>query len=623
NPFGNGERLYKTGDIGRYLHDGNIEYLGRSDEQVKIRGYRIELGEIEEVLNKHDYINTAIVITKKTDNEELNLVAYIVLKEITGKYSQVLIDSLGEEFHALVIKEKITEKLKSTLVLMLPEYMIPRYFIYLDRIPLTNNGKIDKKALPEADFKKKSKNYIAPRNQLEKELCKIWVEILKVKKVGINDNFFTLGGHSISATRLVIKIHKEFNTNVSLGNFFENPTISSLIKVMKKDNKNYIQALSPTASLLKDANIKLHISKKISKDKELYTQPKSILLTGATGFLGIHLLQNLITNTDAKIYCLIRADDTNAAQNKLIAQMKRYCLNENFNRIEIVLGDLSYKQLSLTKQQYNVLCKEIDVIYHCGALVHHIYDYQKLKPTNVDGTVELIKLASSSKLKALHYISTLTARINTIQEFEDYEKSLSYENIDGGYEQSKFVAEKLIIAAAKQGVFTTIFRPSHILGSYKTGIFPVERYRIFLLLKGCIELGYAPNWNNKYYDMLSVDNVTNSITTISLKQDSFRKSFPIISPKLLKWQDLILWLNNQGYNISLISSNLWQEKLKTIDENNALFPLLSLYLGGDNKEDQEEGNSIIDDNFDIDIQLLEKTFSYLNSIKFITRSRAL
>ncbi|CAF4693755.1 unnamed protein product, partial [Rotaria sp. Silwood2] len=223
-------------------------------------------------------------------------------------------------------------------------------------------------------------------------------------------------------------------------------------------------------------------------------------------------------------------------------------------------------------------------------------------------------------LKALHYISTSTTRINTIQEFEDYEKSLSYENIDGGYEQSKFVAEKLIITAAKQGIFATIFRPSHILGSYKTGILPVERYHIFMLIKGCIELGYAPNWHNKYYDMLSVDNVTNSIITISLKQDSFGKSFPIISPKLLKWQDLILWLNKQGYNISLISSNLWQEKLKTIDENNALFPLLSLYLGGDNKEGQEEDNNIIiDDNFDIDIQLLEKTFSYLNSIKFITR----
>ncbi|CAF3582272.1 unnamed protein product, partial [Rotaria sp. Silwood2] len=361
-------------------------------------------------------------------------------------------------------------------------------------------------------------------------LCKIWVEILKVKEVGINDNFFTLGGHSISATRLVIKIHKEFNTNVSLGNFFEKPTISSLIKGIKKDNKNYIQVPSPTASLLKDTNIKLHISKKILKHKELYTQPKSILLTGATGFLGIHLLQNLITNTDAKIYCLIRADDTNAAQNKLIGQIKRYCLNENLNRIEIVLGDLSYKRFSLTKQQYNMLCKEIDVIYHCGALVHHIYDYQKLKPTNVNGTVELIKLASSNKLKALHYISTSTTRINTIQEFEDYEKSLSYENIDGGYEQSKFVAEKLIITAAKQGIFATIFRPSHILGSYKTGILPVERYHIFMLIKGCIELGYAPNWHNKYYDMLSVDNVTNSIITISLKQDSFGKSFPIIRP---------------------------------------------------------------------------------------------
>ncbi|BBB56343.1 non-ribosomal peptide synthetase [Candidatus Megaera polyxenophila] len=617
NPFGNGERLYKTGDIGRYLYDGNIEYLGRSDEQVKIRGYRIELGEIEEVLNKHVYINTAIVITSKTNYEELNLVAYVVLKEIAGKYSQVLLDSLGKEFHVLVIKEKITKKLKSTLALMLPEYMIPRYFIYLDRIPLTNNGKIDKKALPEAKPKKKNKNYIAPRNQLEKELCKIWEEILHVEKVGINDNFFTLGGHSIVATKLVIRIHKQFNIDVSLGSFFESPTIDSLIKVIKKDHKNYIHPPYPIISLLKDADIKLHISKKILKDKELYTHPKSILLTGATGFLGVHLLQDLITNTDAKIYCLIRADDISTAKNKLITKMKRYCLNENFSRIKIILGDLSCKQLSLTKQQYIILCKEIDVIYHCGALVHHMYDYQKLKPINVEGTVELIKLASSGKLKALHYISTSIIRINTIQKFEDYEKNLLYENINGGYEQSKFIAEKLIIAAAKQGISATIFRPSHILGSYKTGIFPVERYHMFMLLKGCIELGYAPNWNNKYYDMLSIDNVTNYIIENSLKHDSFGKSFPIISPKLLKWNDLILWLNNQGHHISMISSNLWKEKLKNIDENNALFPILSLYLGNSDNETQEDINDIIENNFGIDNQLMEKTFSYLNSIKFI------
>ena len=209
NPFSNqpDSRLYKTGDLVRYLQDGNIEFLGRIDNQVKIRGFRIELGEIESLLNTHPQINQAVVIASEDINSNKRLVAYVVTKN----------ESLT------------TKQLREFLKSKLPEYMLPAAFVTLDYLPLTPNGKVDKKALLAPDSSSiQLENFVPPSNPTEEILASIWENVLGVEKVGINDNFFELGGHSLLATQVISRTRQAFSVEITLQSLFEKPTIAGL-----------------------------------------------------------------------------------------------------------------------------------------------------------------------------------------------------------------------------------------------------------------------------------------------------------------------------------------------------------------------------------------------------------
>jgi acyl-coenzyme A synthetase/AMP-(fatty) acid ligase/acyl carrier protein len=202
-------RIYRTGDIGRWLPDGNIEFIGRKDEQVKIRGYRVELGEIENALLQYPGITSAVVISRSNRKSENELIAYLL--------SNV-------ELNASLIRDHISERL--------PDYMMPTHFIQLQSLPVNTSGKIDKRALPDPEGINipTGVSYVAPRNEIEEKLVSIWSDLLEVEKerIGIRDDFFTLGGHSLKATRLAAQIHKEFEIQIDLRELFANPTIEIL-----------------------------------------------------------------------------------------------------------------------------------------------------------------------------------------------------------------------------------------------------------------------------------------------------------------------------------------------------------------------------------------------------------
>ncbi|MBC7912715.1 MAG: phenylalanine 4-monooxygenase, partial [Pyrinomonadaceae bacterium] len=214
-------RMYKTGDIGRWLSDGNIEFLGRQDDQVKINGYRIELGEIEAVIQRSDLVRQAVVLAIEDNNNNKRLVAYIVT------------DGLFD-------RDAILCYLKGWL----PEYMIPGFWVELENFPLTPNGKIDKRALPEFIIKDQLSNqYIAPRNETERELVRIWQQILEVERVGIYDDFFELGGHSLLAIKLIMAIRNELAVELSIGDLFEHTTIESLAGQLSQFSKKILPAI--------------------------------------------------------------------------------------------------------------------------------------------------------------------------------------------------------------------------------------------------------------------------------------------------------------------------------------------------------------------------------------------
>lgn len=210
NPFANdGSRLYRTGDLVRWLPEGEIEFLGRIDSQVKVRGFRIELGEIEAVLGEHPLVKDVIVLAKKVRADDARLVAYLVL-------------DIGEK--------PAVEEMRAFVRARLPEYMTPASFVFLDAMPLTPSGKIDRHALPMPDLTRSDLQveYVEPRNEAEAFIADICRELLSVDKVGVNDNFFDLGGHSLLATQLMSRIRNKFGVEVPLRVLFEQPTVAGL-----------------------------------------------------------------------------------------------------------------------------------------------------------------------------------------------------------------------------------------------------------------------------------------------------------------------------------------------------------------------------------------------------------
>ncbi|MBD2483966.1 amino acid adenylation domain-containing protein [Planktothrix sp. FACHB-1365] len=233
NPFSNesGSRLYKTGDLARYLPDGNIEFLGRIDNQVKIRGFRIELGEVEAAIAQHPAIRETVVIVRENATNDKQLVAYI------APYQQPA--------------PEISD-LRHFLKQQLPDYMIPSAFVVLEALPLTPNGKVDRKSLPLPDINSliQKADFVAPETPTEKLVASIWVKVLGVEKVGINDNFFELGGHSLLATQLIAQVKENFLVEVPLSKFFEAPTVACL--------SSYIEAISWAKESIETSNITIN-----------------------------------------------------------------------------------------------------------------------------------------------------------------------------------------------------------------------------------------------------------------------------------------------------------------------------------------------------------------------------
>lgn len=205
NPFISGEKMYRTGDLARWLPDGNIEFIGRIDNQVKVRGFRIELGELESWLKKHEYLKEAIAVYRNDINGIQCLCVYFVAE-----------------------KKLKSRELKKYLARFLPNYMIPSYFIQLEKIPLTSNGKIDRKSLPEPEIKMELETtYVPPRNKVEEILANIWQEVLNIPRIGVGDNFFDLGGDSLTIIRL-LAIANHYQWNLNIKDIYDFPTIEEL-----------------------------------------------------------------------------------------------------------------------------------------------------------------------------------------------------------------------------------------------------------------------------------------------------------------------------------------------------------------------------------------------------------
>uniref|UniRef100_UPI00123AFC6B non-ribosomal peptide synthetase n=1 Tax=Paenibacillus tepidiphilus TaxID=2608683 RepID=UPI00123AFC6B len=261
NPFEPGTRMYRTGDLARWLPDGNVEYLGRIDHQVKIRGYRIECGEIEARLLAHTHIREAVVMAREDEQGQTYLCAYLVNDE------------------AVPVPE-----LRAQLATQLPDYMIPSYFVQLEKLPLTANGKVDRKALQAPDREAHTEGYEAPRDALERQLAELFAEVLGVKEVGIGDSFFERGGHSLKAMTLVSRIHQRLAVELPLRELFARPTVKTLADYVRSTEESGYGEIEPAvvqASYpLSSAQRRLYVLHEVEPESTRYNMPGVVELTG-------------------------------------------------------------------------------------------------------------------------------------------------------------------------------------------------------------------------------------------------------------------------------------------------------------------------------------------------------
>lgn len=534
NPFTNNSKLYKTGDLGEWLPDGTIKCLGRVDNQIKLRGLRIEIGEIEEIINSFD-------IDKK-------LKSGVIVKNKDGNAS----------LHAFFSspKEISVEELKKYIQMYLPNYMIPNTFTFIEEMPTTPNGKIDRKALQNIKINTKAvfdEEIILPRNSLDKILYNAIREKLNVENFGIDQNIFEYGADSLIIINILTELF-QYDLGLKVGDFYQFPTIRQLSNHIASTQKTGKQINEDVLNNVNEIVKKLDISSKA----HLKNDKKTILITGTTGFLGAHLLAEMLNTPEniSKIYCLVRSKNNLTPQQRLEETMKFYFENkydEILNKLVTVIeSDITKEDLGIRPIMYKI-SEKVDEVIHCAANVKHYGKYEEFEKVNIKGTKNIIEFCKKNNAN-LHYISTMTISANYLLEQTNKDTIFTersfFENQnfdDNVYAKSKLLAEECVLSSIPKGLNATVYRIGDLSGRYIDGVFQknIEENSIYLRLKSILDIGaISDSLKNLSLEFSPVDETAKAIIKIIWSDGFKNRIFHIYNPNKITTDNLISLLQD-------------------------------------------------------------------------------
>ena len=556
----NGERYYATGDLAEIDVSGMTTIIGRDDSMVKIRGYSVYLGAIEEALRNHCDVRDAVVLAETEHETNKRLVAYVV----RSSRATWNVDA----------KSGTSGDLRRLLERYLPLYMVPSRFMELDVLPVSQQtGKLERKSLPKT---RDRRTRVEERTPLPKRataaerhlaLRELWGETLDIDRDSLEDdwNFFDLGGHSLAGLELTLGIEQTFGIELSGSEIYEHPTISELAAYLERRG-SYMES---KVSLANDSVLAPEILPTGSVRTTRLSEASSVLVTGATGYLGAFLLAELLRTTgqSTRYYCLVRdrASGHGKPGNRVLETLKFYGLLRQSmeGRIVPVLGDISRPQMGLDSERYQELAEEIDLIFHCAASVNYAYPYAVAKPHTVDGTSEALRFACTAGTKTMQYISSngVFPGGDEAPYLENKQIDAFVDRMEGGYNQAKWVAERLVWSAISRGLPACIFRPGNIGHHSSTGTVNPNDFQS-LIIKACARSGSAPMVPDWRFEMTPVDFLVTAIAKFSNEAAHLGKVYNVVQEDPVTADSVFAHMENRGYVTDRVSLADWKSRLQ-------------------------------------------------------------
>jgi amino acid adenylation domain-containing protein/thioester reductase-like protein len=472
-----GPLLYRTGDLGSQREDGLLQFVGRADQQVKVGGVRLELTEVETALAAFPAVRVARVLVLD-DGGERRLVGFVV--PTAGAAVDV-------------------EQLRAHAARSLLPAAVPARLVLLDALPLNPNGKVDRQALAKLAAAPEQWHPAGRTEDLTAEqaaVTALWEELLGVPAVGLDADFGTLGGTSLTAQRLALRLLTLFDVRLSPRDLIRAATVRDQAALLSGGAGDPAAGGPSTAQLRLDVRLDPEI---VGGPARRPGPPRQVLLTGATGFIGTHLLRELVERTGARVVCLVRGTDDDDARARLVAAATGLGTWDSTvaARTEVIAGDLALPRLGLTPARFVALGRRLDAIVHCGAQVNLMLGYRALRAANVLGTGEVLRLAATGPTTPVLALSTLSVvrvsdRLEGAPPIEkDQAGGQSPRLPDDGYSQSKWVAERLLALAASRGIPVAVYRLGEVTAHSVTGVSnPLGL--LDNLLSVCVRLGLRP-----------------------------------------------------------------------------------------------------------------------------------
>lgn len=552
DPFAPGQTMYRTGDLCMLNAAGDYEMLGRLDYQVKLHGLRIELEEIEACMRAYPDVHEAVVKDFGANAD----------KYLCGYFTA------SQAVEIPMLRHHLEQKL--------PAYMVPSFLIPLDAMPLTPNGKIDRKALREPA--RENARQTAANNRpvrltpRERTMRRIWSRILGVKNIGPEDSFFALGGTSLDVIR-VQAAALQYNWAIRTQDFYDLQTLRAICAAM--DSAAPAAVPEPNRDLESLRNVPIKAPETPLKPVPL----QKVLLTGVTGFLGAHILHELINGHDAAVYCLVRDPRHVASRRRLKQTLSFYFGDEQaaglMQRLRVVQGDITAQNLGIAPKDLETLCPGITAVIHCAALTSHIGHAELFSKVNVGGTANVTAFCEKAGASLLH-ISTVSVsgarfageetRSGTFTE-ENYYIGQDY--TDNEYRRSKFLAEGLVLDAIERGLDARIFRIGNLTGRFSDAKYQInpeanafaQRVRMFSAI-GCVPIGALSGT----LEMTPVDVCAKAVLTLATASGACQRVYHVYNPYPLTVSALVDAMRAEGFKVDTVSDESFSALLTELSK---------------------------------------------------------